>query len=616
MHLGLRPKCGHPLKYKDFWLLRNHGRFYGVPGFLGPECDDDLELLRRHPAVVSAPTLPELEAAIDALGDDWRRTESLGHCEGYDIVRYRGQIYGVPQGAGPLDLDDERDRLVAGVLRGRTAEEVREQARALRGAVPVEFAGWLPVFNGFGNCGRHPQFAHTTTPPPGYRFTQSGPPRPKRSRWRKVMRRVGTIALLVAWLAWVLVRPLFAVFRSGPRVPLRARMRVVWAAARLTCQMLRAGTRLDIALRFVRSRHLTSQLMLAEPRGLTFLSSVPYTFGQNPWVLEIEDPTPLFYPFVHNGGTCDLRVAESPWFPAVKCLLESDQCRGIITHIRSTARLLPTLFASEKIGRKVFYAPLGVKLPERWQRHDEREPEHINLLLTNSWCQQPGNIKVRGGLDVLEAFAIIHERYPHVRLTIRSTRDALDDHYHRIMEAGWVRVIDRFLTAEEMQALHAESHIFLLPAARVHIVSLLQAMASGLAVVTSDGWGIEEYVTHERNGLIVRGRYGKTSWADEEAGMLREDYRPVCTPDPEVIQGLVEAISRLIEDADLRRRLGRTARRDVETTYSLERWNQGLKEALDRALAGEPLAQAAPVDLVGAPGASEEPVETVAQQGR
>ena len=60
---------------------------------------------------------------------------------------------------------------------------------------------------------------------------------------------------------------------------------------------------------------------------------------------------------------------------------------------------------------------------------------------------------MRGGLDVLEAFAILRERYPHVRLTIRSTRDALDDHYHRIMEAGWVRVIDRFLTAEEMEAL-------------------------------------------------------------------------------------------------------------------------------------------------------------------
>ncbi|GIW79771.1 MAG: hypothetical protein KatS3mg105_1578 [Gemmatales bacterium] len=120
------------------------------------------------------------------------------------------------------------------------------------------------------------------------------------------------------------------------------------------------------------------------------------------------------------------------------------------------------------------------------------------------------------------------------------------------MRRNWVRVIDRFLPTEDMEDLLASSHIFLLPAARVHIVSLLQAMSYGLALVTSDGWGIEEYVTHEHNGLVVPGRYGKVSWADEEAGMLREDYQPMCTPNRQVIDGLVEAISRLVEDVALR----------------------------------------------------------------
>src|SRR6202040_4269230 len=116
----------------------------------------------------------------------------------------------------------------------------------------------------------------------------------------------------------------------------------------------------------------------------------------------------------------------------------------------------------------------------------------------------------------------------------------------RIMEENWVRTFNRFVTAEEMADLHARSHIYLLPAARVHILSLLQAMSYGLAVVTSDGWGIEEYVTHERNGLIVKGRYGKTSWADYRAGLLREDYQPMYTSDPPVVEGIVESVSRLV----------------------------------------------------------------------
>ncbi|HEY3787670.1 MAG TPA: hypothetical protein VGL71_02395, partial [Urbifossiella sp.] len=89
---------------------------------------------------------------------------------------------------------------------------------------------------------------------------------------------------------------------------------------------------------------------------------------------------------------------------------------------------------------------------------------------------------------------------------------------------------------------------------------------------------------HERNGLVVKGRYGKTSWADPEGGLLREDYEPMFTSDREAVEGIVEAVSRLVEDAMLRRRLGRAARRDVETKFNVARWNEGLKEALGRAL--------------------------------
>ncbi|HZU35696.1 MAG TPA: glycosyltransferase family 4 protein, partial [Gemmataceae bacterium] len=301
-----------------------------------------------------------------------------------------------------------------------------------------------------------------------------------------------------------------------------------------------------------------------------------------PWVIEIEDPTTLFYPFIQNGNTAHRQIRDTPWFPAVKTLLEADHCKAILTHMQSTARLVGTLFDSAAIRQKIVYTPLGVRLPTRWQRHGPTD--EIHLVFINSWCQIPNNFYVRGGLDLLEAFAILHERYPQLRLTLRTGLPGLPERYHKIMEESWVRVIDRFLPFEEMEALLATSHIFLLPAARVHIVSLLQAMSYGLAVVTSDGWGIEEYVEHERNGLVVRGRYGKVSWADEEAGMLRENYGPMYQPDSDVVDGLVEAVSRLVEDHELRQRLGRTARRDVETKYTMERWNQGLKAAFDGAL--------------------------------
>ncbi len=588
MPLGLRDRVDFPESYKGFRLLRAFGRVYGFPPFLEPDETLHRGKLLRHPATLTAATLAEMEALIDGFDFGRYEPEVVESCADYDLVRHCGSLYGVPRSAGSVNLNLEVDRRRAGVIEGTTFEEVRERIGAARDARPVEFAGWLPIFEFSGNCGTHPQFTHAVSPPPGYRFTHSSPPRrPDPSPTSKgILSRLGA-AVGKAWQGLgALLRVPLAILRSGPAgfAP-RARFRALAGMGRLFLALLRRGARVGPSLRFLQSRHFQSQVLLGNYRGLVFLTSMPYTFGQNPWVIEIEDPTTLFYPLIVNGRTLDLRPADSPYFPIVKALLESESCKGILTHIKSTAEMVPTLFGSDTIAKKVFYTPLGVKIPERWQRHDGRDDaEEINLLFINSWCQIPENFYVRGGLDILEAFAILRERYPQLRLTLRTALPALDDHYLRIIEQGWVRVINRFLTAEEMAALHADSHVFLLPAARVHIVSLLQAMSYGLAVVGSDGWGIEEYLDHERNGLVVKGRYGKASWADREAGMLREDYETMYTPDPEIVQGLVEAVSRLVEDRELRRRLGRAARHDVETKYNLQRWNQGLKEALDRAL--------------------------------
>jgi glycosyltransferase involved in cell wall biosynthesis len=529
------------LTYKGFRLRRVHGRVYAA----GPAHDlaaiYKADRLDTHPAVFSTMTLEEMYERIDALPDGADHAEVVEN-----------------------DLD------------------LPEQHEHSQDAVGVEFAGWLPIYEWSGNCGRHPQFRHIADPPAGYRFTRSTPPppppaRPGPSLWERALTR---LCAVTEWFV-SLTRPLLAFCKAPLHIGLRARLRVLVAVVRMFLSLRHCGASCGAILRFLQSRHLQSQLLLADCRDLVFLTSVPYTYGQNPWVLEIEDPTTLFFPLIQNGRTSDLHLRGSPYFPIMKAVLEADHCKAILTHIKSTAELIPALFQSEVIRNKIVCAPLGVKLPARWQRHDNQPDEPIDLLFTTSWVQ--GNFFVRGGLDVLEAFAILRERYPQLRLTLRTTLQGMSAHYHRIIETGWVRVITRFVPPDEMADLYARSHIYVLPACRVHIVSLLQAMSHGLAVVTSDGWGIEEYITHERNGLIVTGRYGKSSWADTEAGQLREDYDVTTCPDPEVVAGLVEAVSRLVEDRELRARLGRTARADVEAKYNLPQWNQALKAAFDLA---------------------------------
>src|SRR5439155_5304143 len=101
-------------------------------------------------------------------------------------------------------------------------------------------------------------------------------------------------------------------FRRVPGVGLRDRVRVMAAIVRQFRMLRRGGARLLPTLRFLQSRHLQSQLLIARQRGVVFLPSMPYTYGQNPWIVEIEDPTTLFYPLIQNGGTLDQTLRDSP----------------------------------------------------------------------------------------------------------------------------------------------------------------------------------------------------------------------------------------------------------------------------------------------------------------
>ena len=305
------------------------------------------------------------------------------------------------------------------------------------------------------------------------------------------------------------------------------------------------------------------------------MTSIPFTVNQRPWVIEIEDPITLFFPFHLNGCTGRTPIRRSPYLPVVKALLESESCRGIVTHMRSTAEALPKLFGSEIIAAKTAYVPCGIALPPAVT---DQTAERLDLLFTCSWHQLPVSFFLRGGLDVLRTFEIVQERYPHVRLTLRTRLPELKPRFRKVLEKGWVRVIDRYLSDEDMDDLMRSSHVFLIPAARIHVVSVLRAMAYGQVVVASDGWGFREYVEDGRNGLIVPGRYGKTSWMDE-SGMLREDHGPMHCSSTSVSAGLAEAICSLVEDHALRRRLGAQAREDAATRFSLENWNRGLRGA-------------------------------------
>ena len=472
------------------------------------------------------------------------------------IFHFRSRVFCVLPGAYRIDLLFADKSEYEHLLSGSSPEELHQQIEERFGITEVEFTGWLPSFEAFGDCGNHPQFGHVDEPPPKFKFVKSN-------------------RALIDYAGGSTARKYLIAGSRALRVGTAFLKRYVGCRLR--------GVSHENTKRFLADRGFKSQLRLPLRMELGFYTSLPVTYGSHPWVIEIEDLTTLFFPYIANGDTASFELREHPFFEPVRDLLEDSACKGIVTHIADTADCLRSLFQSEVISRKVHHVPMGVELSDRYQKH--AGDGQVNLLFSNSWHQGKACFYLRGGLDVLEAYSALCEVHSNIRLTLRTKLpDDLPPRYRRIVNDCGVEVVDRFLPAEEFEQLKANTHIYLLPSARVHIVSLLQAMSCGMVPVVSDGWGYGEYVENGVNSMVVSGRFGKVAWSDLESGMLREDYSAMYRTDPMVSQGLVGAVDQLIRDPQLRARIGRRARQDIQLKFNLANWNSGLRTVLESAL--------------------------------
>ena len=210
----------------------------------------------------------------------------------------------------------------------------------------------------------------------------------------------------------------------------------------------------------------------------------------------------------------------------------------------------------------------------------------INIIFTGSWNQSPQNFFLRGGLDTLYAFDKIAHLNHQANLILRSPipQGEPEKLIANLMEKfpNQIKIYSDFMNENEWHQFLCNGDIFVLPSARIHVVSILEAMSFGLPVVVSDGWGISDYVDDGRTGILIPVRYGIVSWYDEKTGMLREDYQPMFKSDPEIVECLVEKIGKLINQPEERERLGMEARREVKERFNFENWNRGLKLVLDK----------------------------------
>jgi glycosyltransferase involved in cell wall biosynthesis len=181
---------------------------------------------------------------------------------------------------------------------------------------------------------------------------------------------------------------------------------------------------------------------------------------------------------------------------------------------------------------RVSYAPNGVDSRFFGVREASRGPS-ARLLYAGTWLDQRGIFYLRDALRGLS------KRLPHVLLTIAgcgSAADAVRNFFEPDLQP-LLKVIS-MVPHDEMPALFAENDIFVFPSVMEGTPLVVQeAMASGLALVTTETCGMIDLVENEFNGLLVP---------------------------PANSEALQRAIVRLALDPDLRTRLGCAAQETMK----------------------------------------------------
>ena len=187
---------------------------------------------------------------------------------------------------------------------------------------------------------------------------------------------------------------------------------------------------------------------------------------------------------------------------------------------------------------RVAYIPNGVE-PRFFIPREYRDGDSLRLLYAGTWLDQRGIFYIR------DAFRDLAGRLPLLTMTFAGCGVSPQE----IQRFFGTELADRIsvrpvVAAERMQELYAEHDIFLFPSLVEGLPSvLLEAMATGMPVITTDTCGMADVVQNEFSGLLIP---------------------------PANAHAMEEAILRVAHSAELRRKLGEAARESMKR-YTWER---------------------------------------------
>jgi len=282
------------------------------------------------------------------------------------------------------------------------------------------------------------------------------------------------------------------------------------------------------------------------------LSIIPtyYKYINSPHCIVIEDYITLFFPHIHNGSNYQFDYKTFIYLDAYKNAFESESFKGVICHMKQTLESIKKMFNSEKINNKLFYLPLAYE--SKIENIKKTKKEKIVLTFTNSFGGQKNNFPLRGGVECLHAFKELYENgnkniYLNLIGEINIDNQMLEWLYNcsnvKIYKPNLVHHGREMITDDVIHDVLIDTDIFLVPACRIHSMSVVRSLCYGNIVLGSDGWGFNEFIKSEFNCI------GQSYSSYIEDDLLKEKYSLFLkNPNYDLIESLKNKILNLIDD--------------------------------------------------------------------
>ena len=318
-------------------------------------------------------------------------------------------------------------------------------------------------------------------------------------------------------------------------------------------------------IRYLSPRYLKNCDLVYTP-GQMLLNNFPY-------IIEVDNVAALgFYDLntIYQRAGLIKRFLKSPW------------CKFLVSFSEAGRKSLINTYPDLEIVAKSRVVYPYVKL----NIYPQKQHDKLIILSANT------KFYMKGTREVLEAFEVLQKKYNNLELWVVSNTPR--EYLEKYKGFSDIKFFPAKFSKEELyRDFYSQCDIFIQPSYQDTFgMTYLEVAASGKPIVSTDIFGLPEIVIDGYNGFLIK----SPVYMCNPDYTLKPEYFPMPVLDTEnefykkldcqkVVPALIEKTSLLIENLNLRKRMGENSLELVKTKFSDEKRKKQLLEIFQSALA-------------------------------